>query len=170
VPKGAMLTHYNIFANVVQTDMWAHPATRRGEDCYLLVIPLFHIYGFTVGMLEGTWRGVQQVLIPKYDVEAVLTAIRDYRPTYFPAVPTIYISLLNHPKAKEYGVDRLRAFNSGSAPLPVEVIEQFERLTGAHSAKVMASRRPRRSRTRRLRSDAASRAALECRCLTQTLR
>jgi long-chain acyl-CoA synthetase len=130
VPKGAMLTHYNVFANVIQSDMWAHPSTRRGEDCYLLVIPLFHIYGFTVGMLEGTWRGVQQVLIPKYDVEAVLTAIRDYRPTYFPAVPTIYISLLNHPKAKEYGVDRLRAFNSGSAPLPVEVIEQFERLTG----------------------------------------
>src|SRR6267142_881655 len=130
VPKGAMLTHYNIFANVVQTDMWAHPSTRRGEDCYLLVLPLFHIYGVTVGMLEGTWRGVQQVLIPKYEVEAVLTAIRDYRPTYFPAVPTIYISLLNHPKAKEYGVDRLRAFNSGSAPLPVEVIEQFERLTG----------------------------------------
>ena len=130
VPKGAMLTHYNIFANVVQTDMWAHPSTRRGEDCYLLVIPLFHIYGFTVGMIEGTWRGVQQVLIPKYDVEAVLAAIRDYRPTYFPAVPTIYISLLNHPKAKEYGVHRLRAFNSGSAPLPVEVIEQFERLTG----------------------------------------
>jgi len=130
VPKGAMLTHYNIFANVIQTDMWGHPSTRRGEDCYLLVLPLFHIYGFTVGMIEGTWRGVQQVLIPKYDVEAVLTAIRDYRPTYFPAVPTIYISLLNHPKAKEYGVQRLRAFNSGSAPLPVEVIEQFERLTG----------------------------------------
>jgi long-chain acyl-CoA synthetase len=130
VPKGAMLTHYNIFANVVQTDMWAHPSTRRGEDCYLLVIPLFHIYGFTVGMIEGTWRGVQQVLIPKYDVEAVLEAIRDYRPTYFPAVPTIYISLLNHPRAKEYGVHRLRAFNSGSAPLPLEVIEQFERLTG----------------------------------------
>ena len=70
------------------------------------------------------------MLIPKYDVEAVLTAIRDYRPTYFPAVPTIYISLLNHPKAKEYGVDKLRAFNSGSAPLPIEVIDQFERLTG----------------------------------------
>lgn len=130
VPKGAMLTHRNIFANVVQTDMWAHPAMRRGEDCYLLVIPLFHIYGFTVGMIEGVWRGVQQILIPKYDVEAVLTAIRDYRPTYFPAVPTIYISLLNHPKAKEYGIDKVRAFNSGSAPLPVEVIDQFERMTG----------------------------------------
>ncbi|HJZ80929.1 MAG TPA: long-chain fatty acid--CoA ligase, partial [Pyrinomonadaceae bacterium] len=131
VPKGAMLTHYNIFANVIQTDLWARPpSTRRGEGSYLLVIPLFHIYGFTVGMIEGTWRGVQQVLIPKYEVEAVLTAIRDYTPSYFPAVPTIYISLLNHPQAREYGLDRVRAFNSGSAPLPVEVIDQFERLTG----------------------------------------
>jgi long-chain acyl-CoA synthetase len=130
VPKGAMLTHYNIFANVIQTDIWANRSTSRGEDCYLLVIPLFHIYGFTVGMIEGTWRGVQQVLIPKYDVEAVLRAIRDYTPTFFPAVPTIYISLLNHPKAREYGLDRVRAFNSGSAPLPIEVIDQFERMTG----------------------------------------
>jgi len=130
VPKAAMLTHYNIFANVIQTESWAHGSLRRGEDTYLLVIPFFHIYGFTVGMMEGVWRGVQQVLIPKYDVEALLTAIRDYRPTYFPAVPTIYISLLNHPKAKEYGIDKVRIFNSGSAPLPVEVIEQFERITG----------------------------------------
>jgi long-chain acyl-CoA synthetase len=81
-------------------------------------------------MMEGVWRGVQQVLIPKYDVEMVLRAIRDYRPTFFPAVPTIYISLLNHPQAKEYGLDRVRVFNSGSAPLPVEVIDQFERMTG----------------------------------------
>ena len=130
VPKGAMLTHYNIFANVVQTQCWAHSDMRRGEDTYLLVIPYFHIYGFTVGMMEGVWRGALQVLIPKYDVEMLLAAIRQYTPTYFPAVPTIYISLLNHPKAKESGLGRIRQFNSGSAPLPVEVIEQFERLTG----------------------------------------
>jgi long-chain acyl-CoA synthetase len=157
VPKGAMLTHYNIFANVVQTESWAHSATRRGEDTYLLVIPFFHIYGFTVGLIEGVWRGVRQVLIPKYDVEALLAAIRDYRPTYFPAVPTIYISLLNHPKAKEYGIDRVRVFNSGSAPLPVEVIERFERMTGGtlnegyglseaspvtHSTATLARRKP----------------------------
>ncbi|HYN84368.1 MAG TPA: long-chain fatty acid--CoA ligase [Pyrinomonadaceae bacterium] len=130
VPKGAMLTHYNVFANVVQTDCWAHSTLRRGEDTYLLVIPFFHIYGFTVGLISGVWRGVQQVLIPKYDVEALLRAIRDYKPTYFPAVPTIYISLLNHPQAREYGLHQIRVFNSGSAPLPVEVIERFERLTG----------------------------------------
>jgi long-chain acyl-CoA synthetase len=130
VPKGAMLTHYNIFANVIQIQCWMHSSLRRGEDVYLLVIPFFHIYGFTVGMMEGVWSGAQQVLIPKYDVEALLTAIRDYRPTYFPAVPTIYISLLNHPQAKAYGLDKIRAFNSGASPLPIEVIEQFERLTG----------------------------------------
>lgn len=129
-PKGAMLTHYNIFANVVQAEGWAFRPTRRGENTFLLVIPFFHIYGFTVGLIGGVWHGVRQVLIPKYDVEALLVAIRDYVPTYFPAVPTIYISLLNHPRAKEYRLDRVRVFNSGSAPLPVEVIEQFERVTG----------------------------------------
>jgi long-chain acyl-CoA synthetase len=157
VPKGAMLTHYNIFANVIQTEVWGNRTTRRGEDTYLLVIPLFHIYGFTVGMIEGTWRGVRQVLIPKYDVEVVLNAIRAYHPSYFPAVPTIYISLLNHPRASEYGLDRVRAFNSGSAPLPVEIIDQFERMTGGtlsegyglseaspvtHSTPTLARRKP----------------------------
>ena len=130
VPKGAMLTHRNVFANVLQVTLWSNHESRSGSDTFLLVIPFFHIYGFTVGMMAGTWIGVQQVLIPKYDVEALLKAIRDYRPTYFPAVPTIYISLLSHPKVREYGLDKVRAFNSGSAPLPVEVIAQFERLTG----------------------------------------
>jgi long-chain acyl-CoA synthetase len=132
VPKGAMLTHYNIFANVVQSETWGPQSPRRGDETYLMVIPYFHVYGFTVGMIAGTWRGAQQVLIPKYDVEAVLTAIRDYRPSYFPAVPTIYISLLNHPQAKSYGIDKVRTCNSGSAPLPLEVLEQFEELTGGH--------------------------------------
>lgn len=130
VPKGAMLTHYNIFANVIQTTSLHLPSLRRGEERYLLVIPYFHIYGFTVGLMSCAWLGAQQILIPKYDVDALLAAIKQYRPTYFPAVPTIYVSLLNHPKARESGIDKIRAFNSGSAPLPVEVIEQFERMTG----------------------------------------
>ena len=129
-PKGAMLTHYNIFANVIQTTTLHIPSLRRGEERYLLVIPFFHIYGFTVGLMAGTWLGAMQVLIPKYDVEALLNAVHDFRPTYFPAVPTLFISLLNHPKVRDYGLDRIRAFNSGSAPLPLEVLDQFENLTG----------------------------------------
>ena len=129
-PKGAMLTHYNIFSNVVQSTTLHVPALRRGDERYLLVIPFFHIYGFTVGLMAGTWLGALQILIPKYDVDALLAAIREHRPTYFPAVPTIFISLLNHPKTRESGLDKIRAFNSGSAPLPVEVLEQFEQMTG----------------------------------------
>jgi long-chain acyl-CoA synthetase len=129
-PKGAMLTHANLFANVVQTETWMYRSYRRGEARYLLVIPYFHIYAFTVGMMCGTWVGAQQILIPKYDVEQVLTAIRTYRPTYFPAVPTVFVSLLAHPRVREYGLEHVFTFNSGGAPCPVEVIEQFERTIG----------------------------------------
>ena len=130
VPKAAMLTHRNIFANVIQMQMWMRQSMHRGDDRFLLVIPYFHIYGLTVGMMLGVWIGARQILLPKYDVEAVLAAIRDLRPTYFPAVPTIYVSLLNHPRLKEFGLDHVRTYNSGSAPLPLEVLERFELATG----------------------------------------
>jgi long-chain acyl-CoA synthetase len=129
-PKGAMLTHGNIFANVVQTETWHYRQYHRGEGRYLLVIPYFHIYAFTVGMMCGVWVGGLQILIPKYDVEQVLAAIRDYKPTYFPAVPTVFVSLLAHPKIKEFKLDDVRTFNSGGAPCPVEVLEEFERRIG----------------------------------------
>ena len=129
-PKGAMLTHGNIFANVVQTETWHYRQYHRGEGRYLLVIPYFHIYAFTVGMMCGVWVGGLQIIIPKYDVEQVLSAIRDFKPTYFPAVPTIFVSLLSHPRVKEYNLDLVRTFNSGGAPCPVEVIEEFERRIG----------------------------------------
>jgi long-chain acyl-CoA synthetase len=125
-----MLTHGNIFANVVQSESWHYRTRVRGEARYLLVIPYFHIYAFTVGMMCGMWVGGLQILIPKYDVDQVLTAIRDYRPTYFPAVPTIFVSLLAHPRVKEFGLDLVRIFNSGGAPCPVEVIDEFERRIG----------------------------------------
>jgi len=128
----------------------------RGEERFLIVIPCFHIYGLVTSIF-GVWSGAMQILIPKYDVNLLLEAIKQRRPTYFPAVPTLFISLLNHPEAKSYGLDRIRRFNSGSAPLPLEVIEQFEQLSGAmlyegygmtetaalaHTTATMAKRKP----------------------------
>lgn len=130
VPKAAMLTHYNIFANALQMHCWSREFFRPGEGRILLVLPLYHVYAFTCGMILAAWQGSMLALIPKYDVTMVLEAIKRYEPTYFPAAPTILISLLNHPEAKRYGLDRVRRFGSGSAPLPVEVIEQFENLSG----------------------------------------
>jgi long-chain acyl-CoA synthetase len=128
VPKAAMLTHRNIFTNTVQTALWHHRANQRGHERFLMVIPYFHIYGLTVGMMLGVWQGARQILIPKYDVEMVLAAIRDYQPTYFPAVPTIFVSLLNHPRLHEFKLDRVCTYNSGSAPINMDVLETFERV------------------------------------------
>lgn len=131
VPKGAMLTHYNLFAATLQCALWGGPFIKRGEDRFLLVIPFFHVYGLVVGILFGVWQAALQVLVPKFDPNALLQAIKAYEPTYFPGVPTLFIALLNHPDAQNSGLERIQRFNSGSAPLPVEVIEQFERLSGA---------------------------------------
>ncbi len=129
-PKAAMLTHGNIFANVVQTENWSLRWNQRGGERYLVVLPYFHIYAFTVAMMMGLWVGALQIIFPKYDVEAVLAALRDYQPTYVPAVPTIFVSLLAHPKIGEFALDGIRLFNSGGAPCPVEVIYEFEKRIG----------------------------------------
>ena len=130
-PKGAMLTHANIWANVVQTENWTNPTyVIGGNERYLVVIPYFHIYAFSVCMMVGLRIGALQIIHPKYDPEQVLASIRDFHPTYFPAVPTVFVSLLNHPKVSEYGLAHVRAFNSGGAPCPVDVMDEFERRIG----------------------------------------
>jgi long-chain acyl-CoA synthetase len=131
VPKGAMLTHLNLYSNTLQTYAWGGPLVQRGDERYLMVIPYFHIYGQTVGLLLGTWNGAMQIPIPKFDPNLLIQAIKQYKPTFFPSVPTLYISLLNHPEIKTCGLEWVKRFNSGSAPLPVEVIEQFEKLSGS---------------------------------------
>ena len=157
-PKGAMLTHANIFANVIQTESWTNPAYVLGRsERYLVVIPYFHIYAFSVCMMMGIRIGALQVIHPKYDPEQVLASIREFRPTYFPAVPTVFVSLLNHPRVAEFGLELVRSFNSGGAPCPLEVIEEFERRIGrplnegyglsetspvTHSTPLLAIRKP----------------------------
>jgi long-chain acyl-CoA synthetase len=131
VPKGAMLTHRNLYTNTLQSWAWAGPLTRQGDERYLMVIPYFHIYGQTVGLLLGAWNGAMQIPIPKFDPNLLIEAIKQHKPTFFPGAPTLYISMLNHPEIKTCGLEYVRRFNSGSAPLPLEVIERFEMMSGA---------------------------------------
>ena len=157
VSKGAMLTHYNLYTNTLQMSLWGNYFTKKGEERYLLMIPYFHIYGQTCGMILGAWNGALQVLVPKFDVNLLVETLRQYRPTYFPGVPTLFIALLNHPGAKACGLDRVRRYNSGSAPLPLEVLDRFEALSGqpllegyglteasptTHSTPLLALRKP----------------------------
>ncbi|MBK6795559.1 MAG: AMP-binding protein [Acidobacteria bacterium] len=120
VPKGAMLTHYNLFAAAIQCAVWSREFFPRGEGSFLVVIPYFHVYGLVVGCIFGVWQGSMQIPIAKFDANLLIDAFRNYKPTYFPGVPTLFISLLNNPDAVNAGLNSVQRFNSGSAPLPVE--------------------------------------------------
>ncbi len=79
----------------------------------------------------SVYQGWTQILIPRPQPQPLLEAIRKFRPTFAPLVPTMYIGMLNHPDLKKTDMSCIRGAFSGSAPLPVEVIHDFEKMTGA---------------------------------------
>jgi len=126
-PKGVMLTHYNLVANVQMCQKWLYKS-KPGEKV-LGVLPFFHVYGMTTVMNMSIMYGYEMILMPKFDAEDVLKTIQKQKPSMFPGAPTIYVGLLNHPNLKKYDLSSIDASISGSAPLPVEVQEQFEKVT-----------------------------------------
>lgn len=127
--KGAILTHRNLVSNVIQCVSWNQGA-ERGKERMLAVLPLFHVYGMTVSMNEAIYLAATIILLPRFNVDDTLEAINKYQPTRFPGVPTMYIALMNHPRLKEYNISSIKVCSSGSAPMPVEALRQFEELTG----------------------------------------
>ncbi|MCB7070765.1 long-chain-fatty-acid--CoA ligase [Caldibacillus sp. 210928-DFI.2.22] len=128
-PKGVMLTHKNLIANTKMCQAWLYKC-REGEEIVLGALPFFHVYGMTTVMILSVLQASKMVLIPKPDPEVLLKTIQSQRPTMFPGAPTMYIGMLNHPELSKYDLSSIDSCISGSAPLPVEVQEQFERLTG----------------------------------------
>ena len=129
VPKGAMLTHANLYANAFQAGMFA-PEIVVGRDKVLAVIPFFHVFAMTSAMNHPILAGIEIVALPRFDVKQVLQTIDKKKPTFFPAVPTIYTAISNHPDLMKYDISSIRFCISGGAPLPMDVKETFERLTG----------------------------------------
>ncbi|MGI1804222.1 AMP-binding protein [Exiguobacterium sp. TDN 0502] len=129
-PKGVMLTHFNLSANVEQIDKWFYKYERGDGRKLLAVVPYFHVYGMTCNLNFGIFNAYEQIIVPKFDIEQVLKTIHKEKPNLFPGAPTMYVGLLNHPKLKKYDLSSIEACISGSAPLPVEVQEKFEALTG----------------------------------------
>ena len=134
VPKGAMLSHRALVTNALQSQAW-YPRTVAGRTRALAVMPFFHAYGLTVVMNAAIHGGYGLVLIPRFDLEMILKAIDRYRPELFAGAPRIYVAVNNSPLAQKYDLRSIEACISGSAPLPVEVATEFERLT--HGGKVV---------------------------------
>lgn len=129
-PKGVMLSHRNLIANTLQTRHWI-PSLREGRETCLSVLPFSHVYGMTVAMNVPVALAATMIIMPTFSTEQVLSAIRAYKPTLFPGVPTMYLAINNFPRVRRYGISSIKACLSGSAPLPVEVQEAFEKLTKA---------------------------------------
>lgn len=128
--KGAMLTHANLVANAYQNRLWDIGAA-AGKEVTLAVLPLFHAYGLTVAMTNTILLGGCLVLLPRFDLDLVFKAIDETRPTLFPGVPPIYKAIADSPKAKDHDLRSIRLCVSGAMKLPVEIAEQFTRISGA---------------------------------------
>ena len=126
-PKGAELTHTNLFLNAL---LICDLMEGSVDDVDLTVLPLFHIFGMTVMMNAAMIRARTSVLLPRFDTEAVFDAMQRHGVTLFAGVPTMYWAMLNYIDPKfdyELIASRLKMCCSGGAALPVKVLHEFEK-------------------------------------------
>ena len=113
-PKGVMLTHRNLVANLLQTGA-VH--TLAAEDRVMAVLPFFHLYGMQVVMNLALWYGATLVTMPKFELEPFLGLVQQHRITRAFVVPPIVLALAKHPAVDGYDLSSLRRMMSGAAPL-----------------------------------------------------
>jgi long-chain acyl-CoA synthetase len=129
VPKAAMLTHANLYANAEQCARWfAHVGD--GPKITLGVLPLFHVFAMTVVMNWALHEGAEMVLLPRFELDELLMTIQRCRPTAMPGVPTIFNAILNAPDLAKYDLSSIQLCISGGAPLPHELARAFLENTG----------------------------------------
>jgi len=120
LPKGVMLTHYNLVANILQT---AGAIGLREDDIMLGVLPFFHIYGMTVIMNLALHVGATVVTMPRFDLEQCLQLLERYHVTFANVVPPMVLAFAKNPLVDKYDLSRLRTVFSGAAPLKEDLAE-----------------------------------------------
>jgi long-chain acyl-CoA synthetase len=128
-PKGAMLTHANISINCQQGAAWA-VNLQPGQERALAALPFFHVFAMTAVMNFAVSQGAELVIMPRFVLDDAMKLIDKNKPTVMPGVPTMFNAILNHPRLKSFDLSSLKYCVSGGAPLPVELKQRFEQLTG----------------------------------------
>lgn len=128
-PKGAMLSHANVSANMEQMRTFFHSAD-LGRERILCMLPFFHVFAMTCAQNLAVLIGAQMVLLPRFEIKQLLDTIARTKPTIFPGVPTLYTAINNAPDIARYDLSSIRHCISGGAPLPIEVKQEFERKSG----------------------------------------
>lgn len=126
VPKGVALSHDNLESNARSASALAE---LDREEWGVAVLPLSHSYGLTL-MNAGYLLGTRAALLRWFNPEGVLSAIQEFRAASMSGVPTMFLYLLHYPEADRFDTRSMRVWGSGAAPLPVEIVEPFERKFG----------------------------------------
>ena len=119
-PKGVMLTHRNLVANLAQCEA---PLAIAHDEVIFAVLPFFHIYGMTVLMNLALASGATLVTLPRFDLELMLKAVQEHRVSFLPLVPPIVLALAKHPLIDKYDLSSAKRVFSGAAPLGAELAD-----------------------------------------------
>lgn len=138
LPKGALLTHANFIASVISQNVWGDLLVKDIDPnklSVLALLPFFHMGGNITGLNWGISNGGRIILVPRFDVEQVMAVVAKYdHISYFPAVPTIFTAVFNHPKAEELELDKkFVTVAAGGAPMPRDLIEKIKDLGVAYN-------------------------------------
>lgn len=121
-PKGVVTTHAQ---NIRVFETWSATVGLRRGDRYLIVNPFFHSFGYKAGWLAAILTGARILPVLTFDLDQVLAQIADRKVSVLPGAPTIYQSILAHPRRAEYDLSSLRLAVTGAAPVPVELVRQM---------------------------------------------
>ncbi len=129
-PKGAMLTHYNCYANAIQCGLWLGGQRADGDAKILAVLPFFHVFANTVVLNFPISRGFHILMHPKFEMKPVLKDITEKKPELMAGVPTMYNAINQCKDLDEYDLTSLEACISGGGPLNLAIKSAFEEKTG----------------------------------------
>lgn len=130
VSKAAVLTHYNLVANLTQVRAWLYQL-RECQEVFLSVLPFFHSYGMTVGMNLAVALGASMVMLPRFDPAETTRAIHKHKVTLMPGVPSMYLAVARCVERNHLDISSIKVCVSGGAPLPREIHDRFVAVTNA---------------------------------------
>ena len=131
LPKGAMITHFSLMTNTVGSAVWNGVLE---EDILLSILPFFHVTGMIHSMCRPVYTGTTNIMLARFDPEAILQAIHKYRCTLWSSITTMNVAIVNHPDVEKYDLRSLRVCGSGGAPVPKEILEKWRKIIGTELA------------------------------------
>ncbi len=129
LPKGVLLTHKNLVANIMQASAWIGEL-EKGKEIFLSIPPFHQAYGMTMGMNLPIFSAAMSIHLPQFEIIQVLSTFKKHRPSFFPAQPTMIERLSTNPDIAKHKVSSVKICWSIGEPLPEEVLQTFERKVG----------------------------------------